>query len=476
MSDVVSAAERNIGLLYVSNFFISVFLCVSVAGPFFEKYVFNLAELSGLEPNWTVGLAESVFGIASLAVFVPVGYLVDRFSERRAFLCKISALICSVAVVMFELTFALDRLFLLFCTMTFMGLIYELLQSASEALFADSAEIAKRDGTTTKYFTNKSVATFLGAAAAPIIQIALTDYHNAEKPPIIDETNGKTLVNQMWGMSLLHFVLTLGVVFMVPALVILLTLRETQRIDNTELEKRLLANPNAVTRSPYFHYVPYLLATSDFVSCLGAGMTIKYMNLYFIQTHNFGPVAISYLQVSFPCMVAVFTLSYEALARKFGRIKVSFTSGTLVMVGMFCMGYLLGPEDIRPDNLQRDWANDQFWLWLEIVCYVVSGAAGMSSPTLDKSLLMEHIVQEKRGMWNAVLSFNGFSWRGSAFIGGYIADSNGGSYILAFKIAFWFQLLALAVYAPLFWIVQEPPPKEKDIIAEITVTPSKEKV
>ena len=36
-------------------------------------------------------------------------------------------------------------------------------------------------------------------------------------------------------------------------------------------------------------HVPFILALSDFITCIGAGMTVKFFNLFFIQelTHDF---------------------------------------------------------------------------------------------------------------------------------------------------------------------------------------------
>ena len=42
-------------------------------------------------------------------------------------------------------------------------------------------------------------------------------------------------------------------------------------------------------------------------------MTIKFMNLFFIQVYHFGPRAINGYQIAYPVTIVIATLSFESL-------------------------------------------------------------------------------------------------------------------------------------------------------------------
>jgi hypothetical protein len=42
-------------------------------------------------------------------------------------------------------------------------------------------------------------------------------------------------------------------------------------------------------------------------------------------------------------------------------------------------------------------------MYLQMLCYLVAGAASQASPALDRAILMEFSSTERRGLWNALL-------------------------------------------------------------------------
>ncbi len=184
-------------------------------------------------------------------------------------------------------------------------------------------------------------------------------------------------------------------------------------------------------------WVPYLCGANDFIVSIGAGMTVKFFNLFFIQEYGFGPISICALQCVYPIVIALFMQILGFLGRRFGRAQVSFTSFFL-NAGMF---FLLSV-------VENEW-------WLLAIFLVRGGLANGVNP-LDRSIIMDFTPSNERGKWNAVESFTSLTWSGSAFIGGYISDNH--DYRTTFRITGMFYMGALVVfYTPLLFLVPRAP-------------------
>jgi len=75
--------------------------------------------------------------------------------------------------------------------------------------------------------------------------------------------------------------------------------------------------------------VPYIVATADFISAIGCGMSGRFFDLFFIQDFDFSPKAILALEILHPLVVVggVKTMGYLAtrplLTKKFTDINLS---------------------------------------------------------------------------------------------------------------------------------------------------------
>ncbi len=65
--------------------------------------------------------------------------------------------------------------------------------------------------------------------------------------------------------------------------------------------------------------VPYIVALADFITAIGAGMTVKFFNLFFVNDYKFTPTQITVLQMCYPLVICVFVMILGKLSSVFGR-------------------------------------------------------------------------------------------------------------------------------------------------------------
>jgi len=180
------------------------------------------------------------------------------------------------------------------------------------------------------------------------------------------------------------------------------------------------------------HHVPVLLAGADFITCIGAGMTVKFFNLFFIEDQKFSPIAICVLQTAYPLVIALFMKGTERAAKPLGRPQASllfFSSNVLCL-------FLLSQVHNLP---------------VLLAIYLLRGGFANSTYPIDRSILMDFTPSSQRGRWNAVESLTSMTWSGSAFAGGLLSDSH--DYRFTFAITALVYACACLVYLPLLWLV-----------------------
>lgn len=188
-------------------------------------------------------------------------------------------------------------------------------------------------------------------------------------------------------------------------------------------------------------HVPFILALSNFMTCVGAGMTVKFFNLFFIEDQHFTPIQICLLQTAYPMVIAVFMKWTQCLAKPFGRPQASLTFFSTSVLCLFLLSELQS-------------------LPLLLVVFLIRGGFANSTYPLDRSILMDFTPSEQRGRWNAVESLTSMTWSGSALIGGLLSDQR--DYRFTFLITAFVYATACVIYAPLLALV---PRKEGDAAA-----------
>eukprot|EP00435_Cladocopium_sp_Y103_P016584 s1989_g4.t1 len=421
--------RKNIKAMFAFQLFISLAWGTAM-GPIFDKYLYLLG--SGLargpmlfpvnRANSLVGVAESVSGITSLIAAIPVGYVVDRRPDQRAHLLRLSTGIALLAVICGIVVIATDEMTVVFAMLICFGLFMELASSASEAIFADSIPAGERAA----LFVTKSVISTVGAACGPGIAAV-----------------GLALLGDKWEPYQIKIIMVLGLLLMLPTILPLFVFHDPklspvangvngaspENSQSTEDAESAQSSPiRARLKCLNSKHVPFILALSDFITCIGAGMTDE----------HFSPVAISLLQTAYPLVIAGFMKITERLAKPLGRPQASLTFFSLNVLCLLLMA------EVR-------------WLPALLLVFLVRGGMANSTYPIDRSILMDFTPSSQRGMWNAVSSLTSMTWSGSAFLGGVLSDAR--DYRYTFFITALVYASACLVYVPLLYLV---PRKEKE--------------
>lgn len=424
-------------------------------GPVFDKYLFLLGSglakgprlIPAMHANSLIGVAESVSGLTSLVVTIPVGYIVDRQPNKRARLARMSSSLAVISVLSGFSAVLTDELLILAVTLVSFGAFRELSSSSTDAIFADSIPAGERSA----YYVTKSVLTTVGSACGPGISAL-----------------GLAMLGDKWQPHQVRIVIVGGLLLFIPTLLPLFVFHDPVLTETSTSEggasadaaapeegskagtsttastaEEEAAAPPTVAEEPRClcfrsKHVPVLLALADFITCIGAGMTVKFFNLFFIQDHQFSPVAISLLQTAYPLVIALIMKFTERLAKPLGRPQASLSFFSANVLCLFLLGEVT-------------------WLPFLLVIFMVRGGFANSTFPIDRSILMDYTPSTQRGMWNAIQSLTSMTWSGSAFLGGLLSDSH--DYRYTFVITSLIYACACVVYTPLLWLV---PRKEKD--------------
>mmetsp|Transcript_6286 Transcript_6286/g.15625 ORF Transcript_6286/g.15625 Transcript_6286/m.15625 type:complete len:515 (+) Transcript_6286:135-1679(+) len=409
-------------------------------GPVFDKYLFLLGSGWSRGPtllpikarNSLVGMAESISGITSLILAVPAGLLIDRDPGKRARILRASSYIGFIASIVAVAAILSDELILVYLMLFLFGAFSVFSNSASEAIFADSIAQGQRSS----LFTTKAIITTVGTACGPLIS-----------------SGGLLFVGDEWEPREVKFVLVVGALIFPAAAMTLFFFVDPPELEEAcagpagdDQEGTSAATSQGAGSSRRFgpftlRHVPVLLAVSDFTMCVGAGMTVKFFNLFFIQDHAFSPVSISLLQAAYPLVIAVFMKFTERLAKPLGRAQASllfFSSNVACLLLMTQVSSLP----------------------ILLAVFLLRGGFANSTYPIDRSILMDFTPTSQRGRWNAVESLTSMTWSGSAFIGGLLSDAR--DYSFTFLITALVYAVGCCVYAPLLGLV---PRREADASA-----------
>lgn len=378
-------------------------------GPLFDVYLFQIAPPG--EGNMLVGKVESVSGLVALGLVIPVGWIVDKVD--RVLLMKLAGvfgLISSVAGTAAIITKSVNLWYL---TMTANGFYVQLGNSVCYALFADSVEPHARPKATSLMgiFANCAQAT------GPLMTFFSMLY-----------------LGNTWSTPALEKVLLFGMVIMNPICCIEMFFFKPPPFStggDGEGEEEA-AGSSGMLNLPGAKCVPYLAAISDLITCIGAGMTIKYFNLYWKNEWQMTPTDVLAIAAIQPLAIAIFIKILERPAEACGRAQASCAC---FFFGAFAFIVLA-----KVHNLP-----------VALFFYFIRSGMANSVYPLNKSIMFDFTPSDQRGRWNAIETLSGSVWSGSAFIGGYLSDSHGYSFTFMFTAGIY--MFAMLIYSPLLGIV-----------------------
>lgn len=398
-----------------------------------------------------VGLLTGVMGMTQLFSSFPAGYLADKY--RRDFMLKIGSAVGFVAAFCTFVAARSESFILLGSALSIWGLFWGICNTTTTALFADSIPNGERS----YWFTRRSMARSLGGSCGPIMALIMF-----------------LKLGNDWTKSQCASVICIGQCLCVPGLLLLCFMNddycinhednstpdtevetnhdtnhgdydadeqsdieeqpdlgealEEEAIDSTHentMVSEEVMSERGIFCIPSERVIPVLVASSDVLGGLAAGMSIRYFPIFFLDNLQLSPVSVQVIFiVSTLCMTAMTRLS-QWVGTKLGRIQTTLLfkwSGILLlftMVASFNYGF-----------------SPLFICILFVIRFSVMNAPG----ALTRSVLMDNVPRHERAKWSALESVTMFSWAGSAALGGLLVNWNG--ILFNFTFTAWFQLFS----------------------------------
>jgi len=379
-----------------------------------------------------IGFLTAAMGMAQLCTSIPTGILADKY--RRDTLLKAGAVV-GIGAVGFSLRAALRPSYgMLLVALLLWGVHWGIVNTSITALFSDSIP----DGERSYYFTKRAVLINVANTCGPVIALVMF-----------------AVMGDNWTVKDCSKVLLAGNLISLPGLILLCWMNDnhgTNDHDETnssnavttesenDLEEPLLpqsespssVNNTTVERTADTHrdetydevrlgqalscccsnnrIVPSLIATSDIVSGLASGMSIRYIAIFLYDNLHLSPVAVQVVYLINPILQVFLRKKAQLLAKNYGRCRVTVALkwiGISLMIAMVVL-YKLGAPRV-------------------LICAIlIFRTCFMNSPSsLTKSVLMDHVPKEERAKWASLESVSMVSWSGSAALGGIMVQTEG---------------------------------------------------
>lgn len=366
------------------------------------------------QPNEVLGILSGLMGFATTIVVFPAGYLADTIGRDR--IIKVAAFIGILGLLIIPFT---NSITIITGALILWGLFEGFSKPAIDSLIADSIVTGRRSGV----YCTIHVIDHVGMALGPFLNVFLFlifknvwDFHSIKKVMIVG--------NCISFLSLLVLFLykdrkSIG--------------RESEALVTHAHKDRKSANrswKSLFSLSSSNKVIPGLLLLSGIIIALGAGMTIKFLPIYFKTIYNLKPIMIQLILGATSVVTALFSIFTQRFARKKGRIEI------MIIVQLIATACLFGFVFYPP-------------LICMIVLFVIRGSFMNATQPLSNSILMDVISKKDRGKWSSVTTISwGIFWNFSAVLGGFLIGKNN------FKLCF---LITALIYVlgiiPLFFLL-----------------------
>ena len=385
----------NVKLVFTFSFLQSVGRGIWM-GNVLSAYIFYFSDKS----NITLGQTSLAMGLTMTVFVFPAGYFTDKI--RRDIILKIASVIgiASLAVILFG-----NNMVAIFTSLSLWGLFQALNRPSLESILADSVESGRRSRIYSWLHVVRQIAESIG----PFLSALLFIYFGDE-----------------WELGILKKVIIVGISISACSLVSMVFFDDRKSLGSTseslEVEDILEGENNnnsslGLRNNGKRKLIPYLLVGSNIIIGIGAGMTIKFFPIFFIEIYNLRPMWVQIIMGLTTVFTALSALMVQALSLRRGRPLMIFTAQLLATLCLF--GIAVYPN-----------------IWILVPLFIARGALMNAGQPLSRSILMDVIPKKSRGKWNSLEAFAwGFFWNFSALVGGYlVGDSEPYRFRLCFVV------------------------------------------
>jgi len=344
-------------------------------GNVLSAYIFFLAG----ESNIILGFTSAAIGVAMTLTVVPAGYFADKF--RRDRILRLAGLIGAIGIVF---TAIADTILLIFVALIFWGIFQGLIRPSLEAIFADSVTSGQRS----KIYSWIHFVRQWSMAIGPFLNVILFLYLGDE-----------------WDIDILRSVMLVGLG--ISGLSLFPLFKFSDDYARSDAEKLDFGDNGNTSKSKY---VPYLIITANLIVGIGAGMTIKFFPIFFLDVYGFKPILVQIVFGLSFIATGISGLAAQHASKGGGRPLIIFIVQTFAIISLFYIASL----PVVP---------------LLIIAFILRGALMNASQPLSRSILMDYVSKKNRAKWNSIEAVAwGLFWNFSASIGGYLVDFYGFSF------------------------------------------------
>ena len=317
----------------------------------FDAYIYVQSRNS----NKAVGWAESASGISQIIVAFPAGYLVDKVS--RALIISYCGIVSVIYSLFFIAAIYYDSRDFIYALLAIGGVLGAVQSTATFSLYADSVP----QGFRAKAMMEVAVVTQLSMAIGPVVSMVLFFKFGDE-----------------WELPIMHSVLFVGFTLMIPGCFYLIGWRdiETEELieeDETVDEDLKHQSYSTISNS----CVPYMICFNDFITCVGAGMTVKFLPLFFKNEYRFTPCQVQALYAVYLLLFGIFTWLCQQVAARLGRVQAALLFSFL---GVSCLFALASVT----------------YLPVVLIVFLLRGALQNSIYPIDRSIIMDFVHSKSR--------------------------------------------------------------------------------
>ena len=412
--EIITNMNINVKLAFTFSFLTSLGRGIWM-GNVLSAYIYYFSNKS----NITLGQTSLAMGLTMTVFVFPAGYFADKF--RRDIILKIASVFGCVSLVV--IIFG-NNMLSIFVSLALWGLYQALTRPALESILADSLESGRRSRTYSWLHLVRQTAMSIG----PFISVLLFYFFG-------DEWELPVLKNVMIVGILITFISIISMEFFNDKKSlgsVSESIKQEPEVD--EIYDDYNHNNNLRLRlSKRTKLIPYILVSSNVMIGIGAGMTIKFFPIFFIEVYNLRPMWVQVIMG----FTAVFTGLSALLAQ-----KLSMRRGRPLMIFMFqlsatlCLfGLVFYPS-----------------VWLLVPLFIARGSLMNAGQPLSRSILMDVVPKKNRGKWNSLETLAwGFFWNFSALIGGYLVGDTPPRVFWTLDVLI--NQNPLEAYVPRFWLV-----------------------
>ncbi|MHA1718167.1 MAG: MFS transporter [Promethearchaeota archaeon] len=386
--------NHNVKLVLSFVFFQSVGRSIWM-GNVLSTFIYLMSNSS----NEMLGLASGAMGLTMTIVVFPSGYFADKL--RRDWMLRIAAIF---GIVSMGILFFANSITVIFISLIIWGLYQGITRPSLEAIFADSVQ----SGTRSLIYSWRQLIGQIGMALGPFLNIFLFFF-----------------LGDVWDLKILKIVMGFGLLITVGSLILMFFFNDHKSLgvisesltNNAEIEDNLSNNSETNNNSDFLNqnhvskrkhnvfstkFVPYILVGCNIIIGLGAGMTIKFFPIFFMEIYAMSPIIVQIIS-GFTSIATGFSgMIAQHFSKAKGRPQIIFLVQAIATI---CLGIIAMYPPI----------------WFLIIIFIIRGSLMNASQPLSRSILMDFIPKKKRGKWNSLEALAwGLFWNMSAVVGGYL--------------------------------------------------------